>query len=196
MQELIMNNRIILPLLIILFSVFSLFATNVEKVYKNKHGHYNCLEDVDIEIEDDVLILTCHYDRDQWIEITPDRELSVSSNRIDLTRYQRRLVGAYYDHFIEIIERATEIGKEGAKIGLKGAKVGLLAAQGAMKMIITDYDEDDFEKDIEEETEKLELRTDKLEEMADELEEIADEFEDIHYTMKSDIDELNDLDWF
>jgi hypothetical protein len=195
-QEFIMNIRIIIPLLFILFSASSLFATNTDKVYKNKHNHYNCLEDVDIDIEDDVLILTCQYDRELWIEITPDHELYISGDRIYLTRYQRRLVGDYYDHFMEIMERAKEIGKEGAKIGIEGAKVGLLAAKGAMKMILSDYDKDDFEREIEEETEELEIRTDKLEEMADELEDVAEEFEDIHYTMKSEIDELNNLDWF
>jgi hypothetical protein len=151
---------------------------------------------VDIDLEDDILVLTCKYDRDLWIEITPDREMYISGEQIHLTRYQRRLVGDYYDHFIEILDRATDIGKEGAKIGIEGAKVGLLAATRAIKMLSDDYDQDDFERDIEEETEELEIRAEKLEEMADKLEEVADEFEEIHYTMKNDIDELNDLDWF
>jgi len=63
-----------------------------------------------VDIEDDVLILTCKYDRDLWIEITPDHELFISGEHIYLTRYQRRLVGDYYDHFMEIMEQAIEIG--------------------------------------------------------------------------------------
>jgi len=191
-----MNNRIIIPLFLVFFCLSSLFATNIDKVYKDKHKHYNCLEDMDIDIEDDVLILTCQYDRDLWIEITPDHKLYISGDRIYLTRYQKKLVGEYYDNFMEILERAIEIGEEGAKVGIEGAKVGLLAVKGVMKMIVSDYDEDDFEREIEDEAEELEIRAEALEEMAEELEEVAEEFEELHYTMKNEIDELNELDWF
>jgi len=191
-----MKKSVLISILVILFLVPSLYAAKVEEVIKGKKNCCNCLANVDIDIEDDNLILTCTYDHDLWIEITSDREMYISGDRIKLSRYQRRLVRDYYDHFMEIMERAKEIGKEGAKIGIKGAKVGLIAAQGAMKMMLSDYDEDDFERDIEEETEELEIRADKLEEMADELEDVADEFEEIHYTMKKDIDQLNELYWF
>ncbi len=191
-----MKYRIIISFLILLFLVSSLFAAKVDKVFKSHHQRCDCLENVEVDIEDDVLILTCEYDRDLWIEISPDRELYISGDRIYLNRYQRRLVGDYYDHFMEIIERAGEIGKEGAKIGLKGARIGLLAARGALKMLVTDYDESDLEREIEDEAEELEIRAGELEEMAEELEEVAEEFEDLHFTMKSEIDELNDLDWF
>lgn len=191
-----MKYRIIISFLTLLFLVSSLFAAKVDKVFESHHHRCYCLENVEVDIEDDFLILTCEYDRDLWIEITPDHELYISGDRIYLNRYQRRLVGDYYDHFIEIIERAREIGKEGAKIGLEGAKIGLLAARGALKMLVTDYDESDLEREIEDEAEELEIRAGELEEMAEELEEVAEEFEDLHFTMKSEIDELNDLDWF
>jgi HAMP domain-containing protein len=194
--EIIMKKRILLPICIILLLVPSLFAAKVEKVYKVKDNCCNCLDDVDIDLHNDILTLTCKYDRDQWIEITADREMFISGKKVYLNRHQKRLVGDYYDHFIEILDRAKDIGKEGAKIGIEGAKVGLIAATRAIKMLSDDYDQEDFERDIEEETEELEIRAEKLEEMADELEEVAEEFEEIHYTMKSEIDELNDLDWF
>ena len=100
------------------------------------------------------------------------------------------------DHFLEIMEQAIEIGKEGTKIGLEGVKIGLIAATGVLKMLASDYDEDDLERVIEDKAEELEIRAEDLEEMAEELEEVAEEFEDLHYTMKNEIDELNDLDWF
>lgn len=184
-----MKYRIIISFLTLLFLVSSLFAVKVDKVFKSHHQRCDCLENVEVDIEDDVLILTCEYDRDLWIEITPDHELYISGDRIYLNRYQRRLVGDYYDHFMEIIERAGEIGKEGAKIGL-------LAAKGVLKILVSDYDEGDLEREIEEEAEELDIRAGRLEEMAEELEEVAEEFEDLHYTMKCEIDELNDLDWF
>jgi hypothetical protein len=178
------------------FLLPSLFAAKIDKVIKNHDKSYDCLENVQVDIEDDVLIFTCKYDHDMYIEITDDHKLYISGERIHLNRYQQRLVGDYYDHFMEIMERAKEIGKEGAKIGLEGAKIGLLAAKSAMKMLVSDYDLDDFEREIEDDTEELELRTEELEEMAEELEEVAEEFDDLHYTMKHEIDELNDLDWF
>ena len=191
-----MKNAVLMSILILLFLIPTLHAAKIEKVLKGKNNCCNCLENVDIELEDDNLILTCEYDRDMWIEITPDRELYISGEKIHLNQYQRRLVGDYYAHFIEILDRATDIGKEGAKIGLEGAKVGVFAASRAIKMLSDDYDQYDFERDLEDETEELEIRAERLEEMADALEEVADEFEEIHYTMKSDIDELNDLEWF
>lgn len=191
-----MKKNYVIPILIILFLIPALHAAKVEKIFNGKNNCCNCLKNMDIELDDDILVLTCEYDRDLWVEITPDSKLYISGERIQLNHYQRRLVGDYYDHFIEILERATDIGKEGAKIGLEGAKVGLFAASRAVRLLSEDYDQEDFERDLEEETEELEFRTEKLEEMTDELEEVADEFEEIHYTMKEDIDELNDLDWF
>ena len=191
-----MKHRIIVPIILLLFIVASLTAAKVDKVFKNNHHHSNCLDNVEVEIENDILILTCEYDHDLYVEINPDHELYLSGKRIQLNQYQHNLVGDYYDHFMEIMDRAKEIGMEGAKIGLEGAKIGFIAAKGAMKMLVSEYDHEDFEREIERVSEKLEMRSEEIEEMADDLEEVADEFEELHYTMKSEIDELNDLDWF
>ena len=191
-----MKNRLLFLLILLSFIVASLSAAKADKVFKKNHYHSKCLDNVVVEIENDVLIFTSEYDHDLYVEITPDYELYISGEQIYLTRYQRRLVEDYYDHFMEIMDRAKEIGIEGAKIGMEGAKIGFLAAKGAMKMLVSEYDQDDFEREIEKEAEKLELRSEEIEEMADDLEEVADEFEELHYTMKSEIDELNDLDWF
>ena len=194
--EYIMKNRIIFSLTLLLLFVSSLTAAKAEKVFKNNFHHSNCLDNVVVEIENDILILTCEYDRGLYVEITHDHKLFVSGKRVQLNRYQRNLVEEYYDHFMEIMDRAKEIGLEGAKIGIEGAKIGFLAAKGAMKLLVSEYDQEDFEREIERESEKLEIRTEEIEEMVDDMEEVADEFEELHYTMKSDIDELNDLDWF
>ena len=191
-----MINQKIIPLITVLLFTSSLMSAKVDKVYKNNHRYSTCLENIEVDIENDVIILTCEYDHDLFVEITPDYELYISGNHIYLDRYQRKLVRDYYNHFMEIMERAKEIGLEGAKIGVEGAKIGLLAAKGAMKMLVSDYDQDDFEREIEEKAEELEGRSEELEELADELEEFADEFEELHNTMKSEINELDNLDWF
>ena len=189
------NSIIFFPIIFILLSV-SLFAHEDDGKRKHRRHQSYVLEHLDIDIDDDILVLTCEYDDDLWVEITPDYRLYISGRRVYLNQDQRDIVADYYDHFMEIMDKAKVIGKEGAKIGVKGAKLGVLAAGAALKLLFTDYDSDDLEDDIEEEAEKLEVRAEELEEMAEELEEIADEFEDLHYTMKREIEELDELDWF
>jgi DNA repair exonuclease SbcCD ATPase subunit len=151
---------------------------------------------VDIDIDNDVIVFTCEYDHDLWVEITPDYDLYVNGERIQLNRRQQQMVTEYYDNFMEIIEQAKVIGKEGAKIGMEGAKIGLAAAGAALKMLACDYDSDDLEEEISDDVEELEERAEELEEMAEELEDRADEFEDLHYSMKREIRALDKLDWF
>lgn len=191
-----MNHHIISSLT--LFFIFASFLTaaQVENVFKKDHRHFNLLDDIDVKIENDEIVLTCEYDDDSYIEITPEHELYISGEFISLNRYQRRLVGEYYNKFMEIKERAKVIGVEGAKTGLKGAKIGLLAVKGVLKMLVSDYDRQDFENEIEDKSEELEIQSDKLEELASELEDVANDFEELHDDLKNEIDELNDLSWF
>jgi len=191
-----MKNRIIIPLILFLNIVSFLNAAKVDKVFKNNYGCSTCPDNFDMKVQDDVLVLTSKYDHDLYIEISPDHELYINGEHISLNRYQQRLVGKYYDNFRELLERAKEIGMEGAKIGFKGVKIGLLAAKGVMKMLLSDYNHEDFEREIEEESEELDMRSEELEERADELEQLADEFEELHDMIRSEIDDLNDLDWF
>jgi hypothetical protein len=183
------------PIILIIFTL-SLFAKKIEKNHKNCDHHFKCLENLEVDIDDDILILTCQSDDDLWIEISAGGSLYISDHRVYLDRYQQKLVAEYYDQFMDIIDQAKLIGKEGAKIGVKGAKIGILAAGAIIKMFVTDYDSDDLEEKMEEEAEELEDRAEDLEEMVEELEEQAEDFEELHYTMKSEINELNELDWF
>jgi len=172
------------------------FAEKSEKKCYHSNHQPNCLNEAYIDIENEIIVLTCKYDDEQWVEITPDYKLYVNGHHIHLNRYQRRLVEDYYDNFMDIIEQAKQIGKEGALIGVKGAKIGIIATAGALKMLVSDYDSDDIEEDLEDEKLELEECAEKLEELAEELEETAEDFEDIHYTMKDEIRDLNKLDWF
>ena len=186
---------LVVPLFLIIFTP-SLFAKKVETNHKYHDHHFKCLENCEIDFDDDILILTCQNNDDLWIEITPGGDLYITDRRVYLDRDQQKLMAEYYDQFIDIIEQAKLIGKEGAKIGVKGAKIGILAASAVIRMLVTDYDSDDLEEEIEEEAEKLEARAEDLEEMAEELEEKAEDFEELHYTVKSEIKELDELDWF
>jgi len=184
-----------IPAIILLFSI-SVLAEEVPKKYKHKNFHIDCLQEAEVDIDNDVIVFTCEYDHDLWVEITPDYDLYVNGEHIELNRRQQRMVAEYYDNFMEIIDQAKVIGKEGAKIGMEGAKIGLAAAGAALKMLACDYDSDDLEEEISDDVEALEERAEELEEMAEELEERADEFEDLHYSMKREIRALNKLAWF
>jgi hypothetical protein len=181
-----------LPLLLISI----VFAEKAEKRYHHSDRQFNCLNEAHIDINNDIIVLTCKYDNEQWVEITPDYNLYVNGYHVRLNRYQQRLVEEYYDNFMDIIEQAKQLGKEGALIGVKGAKIGIIATAGALKMLVSNYDSDDIEEDLEGETSELEECAEKLEELAEELEEAAEAFEDIHYTMKDEIKDLNELEWF
>ena len=191
-----MRKHVIIISVFLLFLISSLMAATIDRKHKYNSDHLNCLDHLEVDIEHSNLILTCKYDSDLWVEITPNYRLYISGKEVYLNHYQRRIVADYYEHFMEIINRAKDIGREGAKIGVKGAKIGLHAAAAILKMIVSDYDSDDLEDEIEEETEALEERAEQLEEMAEELEDVVNEFEEIHYTMKSEIEELDDLEWF
>ena len=161
------------PIILLIFTL-SLFAKEIEKNNKNCDHHFTCLENLEIDIDDDILILTCQNDDDLWIEMTAGGNLYISDHRVYLDQHQQKLVAEYYDRFMDIVEQAKLIGKEGAKIGVKGAKIGILAAGAVIKMLVTDYDSDDLDEEMEEEAEELEARAEDLEEMAEELEEEAE----------------------
>ncbi len=119
--------------------ISTILGGKVDSRHHQSDYQLSCLNEVDINIENDIIVLSCNYDNDQWVEITPDYSLFINGQRIYLDRYQRRLVADYYDHFMDIIDQAKRIGKEGAIIGVKGAKIGMIAAAGALKMLARVY---------------------------------------------------------
>ena len=155
-----------------------------------------CLENIDVDIDHGILVLTCTYDKYKWVEITPSSELYVNGKQITLTRAQKSMVSEFYDRFMDIINQAKEIGIESAKIGLKGVKVGLVAVEGLLKVALEEYDTESFQEEIEEEAENLEDKAEELEELTDELEESAEELEELHHQLKAEIVELNQQFWF
>jgi len=141
------------------------------------------------------LVLTHNeYDRPE-VEITADYELYVDDERVKLDEDQQKMVTLYYDLAIKLRRQAKEIGWEGARIGAGGVKLGVKALGRVVKMLFTDYDEDDLERDMERDAEKLEDKAEILEKKAEEIERMAEDFEDLTYEMFDDIPELNDLEW-
>ncbi len=165
--------------------------------YDVHHGIGNWhLGHMSLDIDDGTIILESTRRRSyDIVEITEDYDLYVNGDEVKLDSDQRKLVKESYDMTFEIIERAKDIGIEGAKIGAEGAKIGLSAIGGLFKMLFTDYDEDDFEEDIEEQAERLEVKAEKLEDWAEDIEDMVEDLEDTFDDMMDEIPELDELDW-
>lgn len=159
---------------------------------------YSWNDDIELEIDDGEVIITCdkrRYRSDE-VRITESYKLYVNGERVDVDDDQKELLRDYYHQAIDVHEEAMIIGKEGAKIGVEGAKIGAHAVAGVVKLLLLDFDEDEFEESIEWEAEKLEERAEKLEERAEVLEEMAEDLEDMHDDLRREIPELRKLRWF
>ncbi|MFH1687061.1 MAG: hypothetical protein ABIE70_06010 [bacterium] len=129
------------------------------------------------------------------VEINREYELHVDGRVIELNPEQQALVKEYYDQFDGMTKEVKEIIWSGARIGLKGAGVGLKAVTGVVKMIFTDYDEDDLERDIDRAAEKIEAQANDLEKRAEMVEDMAYDLEESFDLMVGAIPELQKLDW-
>ena len=154
------------------------------------------LGDVNIEIHSGDIVIT-HDDFDyEEVEITEDYKLYIDGKEIDLDSDQQELVEEFHDLYCDMYSKAKSIGKDGLAIGIDGAKLGLRAVGRVLKMIFTDYDEDDLERDMEREAEVIEAKAEILEDRAEALEDMADELQDLTYEMYDEIPALAALEWF
>lgn len=130
------------------------------------------------------------------VEITRDYELYIDDELVKTDKAQTELLKDYHGQLSDIHGQAKEIGWEGARIGVEGAKIGLLAGLGVLKMLFTDYSEDDLEYDVDLAAEKIEAHAEELEEKAEEIEDMVDDLDDITDDLRAAIPELAELDWF
>ncbi len=139
-----------------------------------------------------------HRDRRETctVEITDDYELYIDDELVKTDDAQTKLLKEYHGQLTDIHDQAKKIGWEGARIGAEGAKIGLVAGLGVLKMLFSDYSEDDLESDVELATERIEARAEKLEEQADGIENMVDDLEDITDDLRDAIPELAELEWF
>jgi hypothetical protein len=170
------------------------FAGDHCRSYSLFDGQIYSFDEIIIDIDDGSVFITHEYEDDE-IEITRKYELYVNGDLVETNQEQKDLLEEFHTAVMDLEDQAIEIGKEGAKIGIEGAKIGLHAARGVLKMLFTEYDEDDLDRDLEFETELLEKKAEKLEEKAEELEKIADDLDDMFYDMEEEIPEIASLDW-
>jgi hypothetical protein len=154
-------------------------------------------ENTSFDLDDDVLIITHEQRRrKEVVEITPDYELFIDGEEIELDAKQKALVGDFYEGCLDIYDQAKKIGWEGAKVGVEGAKLGIKAIGCVFKLLSPNYDEDDLERELEREADKIEAKAAILEEKAEIIEDMADELEDLAYDMRREIPALRRLRWF
>jgi hypothetical protein len=151
--------------------------------------------DLEIDVEGGSIIITEEGKDYPRVEITDDYKLFINDERIELDKYQEMLVRDFHVQFFEMVDYGKFLGIEGAKIGLSGAKLGIKAIGRLLKMLFTDYNEDDFERDMEDDADKLEARADELEKKAEVIEDMADELERIAEEMVDEIPALAKLGW-
>lgn len=150
-----------------------------------------------IDFDDDgTLCLEHRAGKRDVVEITADYTLYINHRRIKTDDEADALLEEYYHQTKQLVAEAKKIGLKAGKIGLRGGALGLSAVSGVLRVFLTDYDGEDFERDLEYEAEKLEAEAEKLEDDADELEEIADEIEGIADELSREVPELRRLRWF
>lgn len=130
------------------------------------------------------------------VEITKKYELYIDDELIKTDDAQTKLLKEYHEQLGEIHDQAKKIGWEGAKIGAEGAKIGLIAGIGVLKMLFSNYSEDDLEYDVEFASEKIEQRAEELEEKAEGIENMVDDLDEITDELRDAVPELAELEWF
>lgn len=141
-------------------------------------------------LEDGAIIIHHTDRRPHCVKITDAYELFVNDKQVKLDPEQQKLVRKFYQKTEQLVENAKEVGFEGAAIGLHGVGVAAKAVGGVFQMLLTNYTEDEFERDVEREAAKIEARANKLEARAGKIGKLADEVDELYRDMEDKIPEL------
>jgi len=190
-------RRVGLYMLVVFFSLCSTISAHNDDDCCHSFGDLNCIDHVSIDYHRGSVFINPKYDDEEGeVEITRDYELYVNGKKVELNDEQQDWVMDYHELVRDIYREAMDIGWEGAKIGVKGAALGLKAVVGVVRLLSPDYDEEDLERDLEYEAEKIEIEAEELEEFAEEIEEMAEDLEYTHKLMRREIKQLDRLRWF
>jgi hypothetical protein len=151
---------------------------------------------VAIAVDHDDILIYDKNDEDDLVEITGDNRLYVKDRLVRTDAEQQALTRDYHDRVIQINKEVRKIACDGAKIGVDGAKIGIKAVVGVFKLILPDYSSEDLDRDMDRESRKIDAKAKKLEAKAAVVDSSVTELERLHYRMKKEIPELNELEWF
>lgn len=194
----------IITLLFVSLLIISTVSADNTATESRYHGHsdidfrragFNCgMDNISIDFEDDILIMTNHHKRD-IVEITPNYDLIVNGDKVEIDDHQRGIVKEFYMNMSDLVESAKAVGAAGAKIGIEGASLGLSALGKVFRLLDADYDTDDLEREVEREARAIEKKAESLEKEAEKIEWMADDLEDLYDNMEREIVEIRDLNW-
>ena len=182
-------------------------ATGANAGHRHNHescftiGHSHLLEwddNTSFDVDDGSVLIT-HKEQGEpksVVEITDSHELYIDDEKIVLDSEQQALVGEFHDQCMDMVDYAKALGLEGARVGVEGAKLGAKAVGGLFKLLLPDYDTDDYEAEMEHEASKIEAKAKRLELRAEEFEDVANELEHTADDLQDAIPELRRLSWF
>ena len=78
----------------------------------------DCLDNVDIDIDDGSVIISPEYGDDEYVEITEEYKLYVNGRKVRTSTEEREMLAAYHEQVYDIVDEAKRIGWKGAKIGV------------------------------------------------------------------------------
>lgn len=191
-----MKKKAILACLLMV-SVTTTLASDREK--RKPHSlqpGFSIGENSKLSFRNESVFITHRHCDDDVVEITSDGILYVNERIVRTDDDQQERIREYYQLAEAVFHDAIRIGAEGAHVGLHGAKLGIQATAGVFRLLLPDYDSEDFERDMEREKSKLETKAKELEEKADQIERDVDCLESLHQELKKSIPELEGLDWF
>jgi hypothetical protein len=153
-------------------------------------------ENLDMRKKGGSLYIRHHDNKSLEVVITDSYDLIVSGRRLSLNRYQKSLARQYVEEYDDLVVKGKAIGLEGGKIGAQGAAIGLKAIARLPRMLRSDYDSEDYEKEIEAMVGEIEGDVKNIERKAKKLERQVERFEELHIRFKNEVPALRYLDWF
>lgn len=180
---------------------FSLFIT---PLFSGEGGE-KLFEKVEMDINRDNYILfekesmiLCDRNTDEYLmEITPDIELYVKSDKVYLNDYQQELVEKYYVAQHILFTKRNKIGAKGIRIGVNSAKLAAKAVSGAFMLLVSGFDEEEemrFEQEMESEAENIEREAEKLEDTTEDYVDQIYVVNKLEKKLRKEIDILNEFD--
>ena len=182
-------------LFIFLLINFGIAEDGMKEKFKNVQMNIN--DQNYIIFEDDDLIV-CDRDTDKYlVEITANNDLYVESKKIVLNSRQKRLVQEYYEAQHILFSKRNAIGAKGIHIGIESVKLAATAVSGVVELALSGFDEqveEEFEKEMETQSEELEKHAEGIEDDADDFEYQVDQTNKINRLLTREIDNLYYID--
>lgn len=186
----------------ILFSIsffilinFCFAKDGIEEKIKNIQMNIN---DQNYIIFEDKALIICDRDTDRYlVEITPESDLYISSKKIKLSSHQKRLLNEYYKAQHILFGKRNSIGIKGVYIGLESVKLAVAAVGGLVELALSGFDEEvenEFEREMETQSEKIEKQAEGIEEDAQEFEYQVVQINRIDRKLSRIIDDLGNID--